>query len=300
MSKIFISGLVNIESSLEIDDFPIEYSPIEFKFFGINSSVSGVGYNVAKAFKTLGNDVDLFSIIGEDNNSEIIKNQLKKDGIDSSNLIVYKENKAAETIVIYNKEGKRKIYCDLKNLQELDPYVDGKIIISNPKIYDLAVITNINFNKSLLNFFKEHNVPVATDVHVLTNVYDDYNQKYMRSADILFLSNEGCKDREAEFLREIYNISHNKIIVIGCGHEGALAYQGEYDKFFYEPAVAPYGVKNTVGSGDALFTSFIHYYIKTKDIQKSLKFAVTFAGIKISASGGAKGFVSEKEVEENI
>ena len=121
----------------------------------------------------------------------------------------------------------------------------------------------------LVNFFKEHNVPVATDVHVLTNVYDDYNQKYMRSADILFLSNEGCKDKEAEFLREIYNIYHNKIIVIGCGHEGALAYQGEYDKFFYEPAVAPYGVKNTVGSGDALFTSFIHYYIKTKEADTS-------------------------------
>ena len=46
MSKIFISGLVNIESSLEIDDFPIEYSGPCFSlvFRGVHA------WNVSKLF----------------------------------------------------------------------------------------------------------------------------------------------------------------------------------------------------------------------------------------------------------
>ena len=117
----------------------------------------------------------------------------------------------------------------------------------------------------------------------------------MEHSDILFLSNEACKGREGDFIKEIYSRYQSKIIVIGCGEEGALAYIGKEDRYFYEEAVAPKGVINTVGAGDALFSSFLHFYLKEKDVSKALRFAVTFAGLKIASSGGAKGFPTEKE-----
>jgi len=49
MSTIFISGLINIETTVQVEGFPIEYSPVRYPFFGVRSTVSGVGYNVAKA-----------------------------------------------------------------------------------------------------------------------------------------------------------------------------------------------------------------------------------------------------------
>ena len=59
MKKVFVSGLVNVESSIKNCEFPMPYSPIEYSFNGINSCVSGVGFNVSLAFKKLGDDVDL-------------------------------------------------------------------------------------------------------------------------------------------------------------------------------------------------------------------------------------------------
>ena len=53
MSKIFISGLVNIEATCRINSFPIEYAPIEYNFHGVNVDVAGVGYNLAKALTAL-------------------------------------------------------------------------------------------------------------------------------------------------------------------------------------------------------------------------------------------------------
>ena len=106
MGKIFVSGLTNIETSLNVNSFPIEYSPIEYPFFGVSSSVSGVGYNISKALKVLKDDVSLFTIVGEDNSGEIALSTLNKDRIDT---IIQKVQKTAESVVLVDKEGKRKI-----------------------------------------------------------------------------------------------------------------------------------------------------------------------------------------------
>ncbi|HRC76137.1 MAG TPA: hypothetical protein PLO33_10700, partial [Kouleothrix sp.] len=66
MTTIFVSGLINIETTVQVDRFPIEYSPVRYPFFGVRSTVAGVGYNVAKALATLGDSVRLASIVGRD------------------------------------------------------------------------------------------------------------------------------------------------------------------------------------------------------------------------------------------
>ena len=296
MSKVFISGLLNIESSVNVDSFPIDYSPIEYPFFGINTSVSGVGYNIAKALKVLGDDISLVSITGDDDLSKVIRERLDEDDISTSLIFKMKEASTPESVVLVDKSGARKIFCDLKNIQSLSLLTSLKKANLAYQDYDVAILSNINFSRDLIPLFKKHHVLIASDVHVLNNIYDEYNKDFLKNSDILFLSNEACLDKEAECIKEIYSVYHNKVIVIGCGKDGALLYEGDKDKYYYQPSTSPYGVKNTVGAGDALFSSFIHYYLESKDIEKSLEFAVTFAGAKVGYSGGSNGFKSEKEI----
>lgn len=293
MKKILVSGLVNIETSVSVDSFPIYYSPVEYPFFGVNSCVSGVGFNVTKALKTLGSEADLLSEVGDDIYLKVIKEEMEKNNIDTSHLIVFEGKNTAESVVFVEKSGERKIYCDLKDIQERPPLTTRNIDF---KPYSLAVLTNINFNRKLLKVAKEKDLVIATDVHVLYNIEDDYNEDFLESANILFLSNEGVYDREADFIKALYDRYHNDIIVIGCGEQGALMYIGKEAKYIYEPAVAPKGVKSTVGAGDALFSAFIHFYNKGCDPKLCLKYAVRFAGMKISESGGSNGFVNEEEL----
>lgn len=293
MNKILVSGLINVETSVNVNSFPIEYSPIEYPFNGVHSCVSGVGYNVSLALKTLGSDVDLISIIGDDNNGRVILDELNRKSIDSKGIVIDKNNQTAQSVVLVNGIGKRKIYCDLKNLQDKNSIPLDNIDI---KDYDIAVITNINFNRELLRIVKNNKILIASDVHVLSSIDDSYNQDFLSFADILFLSNEAIFDKESAFLQEIYQKYHNKIIVCGCGEQGALIYVGEDDKYYFEEAKAPYGVKSTVGAGDALFSAFIHFYHKGEPIELCLKKAVLFAGIKISQQGGSNGFVNEDEI----
>ena len=175
MKKILVSGLVNVETSLKVDSFPINYSPIEYPFFGVDACVSGVGYNVAKAIKTLGGEVDLLSLIGDGLLGEMIKKTLADNHINYT--FPYLLNKTPTSVVLVDKEGRRKIYCDLKDIQEREP------LDTNLDDYSLVALTNINFNRRLLKAAHEKGITIASDVHVLSNIDDEYNKDFMKNAN---------------------------------------------------------------------------------------------------------------------
>jgi ribokinase len=50
-------------------------------------------------------------------------------------------------------------------------------------------------------------------------------------------------------------------------------------------------VRNTIGAGDALFSSFVHVYLQTGDPYVAIQKAVVFASYKIGAVSAADGFL---------
>jgi len=134
---------------------------------------------------------------------------------------------------------------------------------------------------------------------VLSNIWDDYNRDFMECADILFLSDEGIGEDYYGFLMELEQVYGNEILVLGRGCKGAAMYVRAEDRFYDLNAVQVGPVVNTVGAGDALFSSFIHYYAKGFAPIEALKRAQIFASAKIGTSGASRGFVSEQKVEEH-
>ena len=294
--NILVSGLLNIETTVSVDGFPVQYNPVNYRFFGISSNVSGVGFNLAKALSTLGDTVSVVSFLGNDVEADIVLAQLKNDHIQSR--IIRSLKKTPASVILYDSQGKRQIYCDLKNIQEqsVNPCdVEGEL-----ENCDIAVLCNINFNRKLLKAAKNKGITIATDVHVLSDINDDYNRDFMENADILFLSDEGLPCDAADFIRQLYNRYNNKIIVIGMGSKGAMLFDSKTDEISVIPAYSAAKVVNTVGAGDSLFSSFLHFYAKYSDAKEALKRAVIFAGIKIGYNGASLGFCTENEIEKII
>ena len=297
MSRIVVSGLVNVETTLNIGKFPVEYTPIEYKFFGLKSNVAGVAYNVAKALVTLENNVELLSMLGKDGESKVVLEGIKNAGIEDK-FILQKLNETPTSLILFDTEGKRKIYCDLKDIQETDyPMGNAKEAI---EVADLVVACNCNFNRPLLKMAKEMGKTIATDVHVLSDLNDDYNRDFMQYADVVFMSDEiivSDNKNPWDFLKQMYEMYAPKVIVLGRGSKGALMYLGEKDEFIELSAVKTNEIVNTVGAGDALFSAFVHFYAKGMDVTECLKRAQIFASLKIAYNGASLGFASEEEIE---
>ena len=292
MSKILISGLVNTETTVKVRQFPIPYYPIDYPFFGVNTAVSGVAYNIAKAMTTLGDQVTLASMSGEDFPAAYISQELTAAGIDTSRIKPCLTS-TPSSVVLYDEGGRRQIYCDLKDIQEAVYGFAEDICVDA----DLVVACNINFNRPLLHLAKAAGKTIATDVHVLSNIWDDYNREFMECADILFLSDEGIGEYYQDFLWQLAHTYGPQVIVLGRGGKGAAMYLREDDRIRELPAVRVGDVVNTVGAGDALFSSFVHYYAKGLHPMEALQRAQIFASAKIGVSGASRGFVTESDIE---
>ena len=232
MANILVSGLTNTETTVRVRQFPVIYYPIDYPFFGVNTAVSGVAYNISKALKTLGDDVTLLTMTGRDFPAEYIQSQLCTAGI-GTDWVKPRLKETPNSVALYDGEGKRQIYCDLKDIQET-PYDFPEDICRDA---DVVAACNINFSRPLLHQAKALGKTVATDVPVLSDIHDEFNREFMACADILFLSNEGIPGDYRDFLRALGDTYGNRIIVLGRGAKGAAMYLREEGRMFALPAV---------------------------------------------------------------
>jgi ribokinase len=290
LSAILVSGLINVEVTLRVDGFPIEYTPVRYPFFGVQGTVSGVGYNIAKALTTLGDRVRLLSIIGQDLAGRSSCEALAADGI-GQDFVVDTAPHTARSVILYDGEGRRQINVDLKDIQERTyPQAQFERAVEG---CDMAVLCNVNFSRPLLHQIRELGIPIATDVHTIGDLEDDYNQDFMAAADVLFMSDEALPLPPEEWIQAVMERYRPQVAVIGLGAEGALLAVREDDFVGRVPAACTRPIVNTIGAGDALFSAFIHFYHRTRDPYESLCKAVVFASYKIGEAGAADGFLDE-------
>ena len=227
--NVLVSGLVNVETSVKVRKFPIEYYPSDYPFFGVDSHIAGVAYNLAKALTTLGDDVDLLSFRGEDEEGNRIEREMRRDDI--SVHLFHSLKQTPVSVVLYDDDGRRQIYCDLKDIQEKQLQEENyEELLAK---CDVVAACNISFNRPLLRRAKELGKMIATDVHVLSDIRDEYNQDFLRAADILFLSDEGLPCAPEVFLDQLSTAYPFKIGVIGLGSKGAMLYDREKDEIYH-------------------------------------------------------------------
>ena len=290
MSRILVSGLVNIETTVRIRQFPLSYYPVDYPFFGIRSGVAGVAFNIAKALKTLGDEPVLRAFAADDAEGDRIRRELASLDISDGGLS-RGIGQTPASVVLYDGEGRRQIHCDLKDVQERTfPFGSSPL-----QGIDLAAVCNINFNRPLLRMARDQRVPIATDLHVLSTPDDAYNREFLESADILFLSDEGIAGDHGEFIRCLAERFPAQIIVLGEGKDGASLFDRSAGTIVRLRAARTDKVVNTVGAGDALFSAFLHFWLSGARPSEALQLAETFAAAKIAVSGASSGFIGEAE-----
>jgi ribokinase len=293
MTPILVAGLINIETTVRIDAFPIVYAPVHYPFFGVHSSVSGVGYNIAKALTTLGDEVTLLSLIGQDLAGASVAATLRADQIAGEGVLAAVPH-TAQSVVLYEPGGRRQIHVDLKDIQERSyPAEHFQPALAR---CDLAVLCNANFTRAFLGAARAAGMPLACDVHAIASLDDDYNRDYMQAADVLFMSDERLPEVPEAWAEAVMARYGPQVLVIGLGAQGALL-AVKRDGFVGRlPAVSTRPVVNTIGAGDALFSAFVHGYAAGLDPYRALRRAMVFASYKIGATSAADGFLTAGEL----
>jgi acarbose 7IV-phosphotransferase len=289
-----VVGNVNLETTVRIAAFPLAYAPTVFAPSGINSGVSAVGYNLAKALTTLGTGVTFASLIGADTVGQFVTAQMAAAGIDPTYVLPIAEA-TAQSVVLYDATGARTAITDLKNLLACSyPTERFAQAIGNS---DLVVLTNIAYSKPLIPIAKAQGKAIATDLHTIKDPADPYNLPFLEAATILFMSGEALTQPPDSWVDTLFARYPTQIIVIGLGAAGAYLAVRDPAVRVQLPAVTTRPVVQTGGAGDALFAAFLHTYLLTSDPLRSLRAATVFASYKIGAASSGTGFLSFDELE---
>jgi len=184
---------------------------------------------------------------------------------------------------------------DLKNIQEIIYPIEFIEKIMDQ--FDIGILCNINFSRNFLKILKKNGKIIATDVHVIDDINNEYNHDFIKCSDIIFMSNEELHGKEIYFINQLIQKYNHEIIVLTMAENGLLIYTREKADIKHFPSIRTREVVNTIGAGDALFSCFIHYYNKTKDPYHSIELAILFASYKIGENGGSNGFLTEEKLE---
>lgn len=310
--RILVSGLVNLETSLKVEAFPVEYQPSAYPFFGVTTAVSGVGFNHAKALLTLGDSVNLIGVVGPDFPGRVIISALEETrrGLKHGNSglhdpapqsgtfdfsgVVCGLAETAQSVVMYDGSGRRRVNADLKDAQDFvypaasfDALADG---------CSAAMLSNVNFNRPLLSRARALGLTIVTDVQAIHDLDDPYNSDYMSGADFVFMSDEKIGAHPVDWARAVLERHDCSGVVVGMGGMGALLALGD-GTVSHCPAFSTRPVLNTVGAGDSLAACFTHYLVSTGDPFHSLERACLFASWKIGARNASEGLLTEAELE---
>jgi ribokinase len=256
--------------------------------------VSGVGWNVAKALTTLGDDVRFLALIGRDLVGGLVAPELAAASIPAEGVLPLLEE-TPQSVIMFEPDGRRQIHVDLKDIQERTYPADR--LEAALAGCDLAVLCNINFARPFLAVARSRGIPVATDVHAISDLDDPYNRDWMTGSSILFQSDELLPCSPEEWAGRILARPGPETVVIGMGGRGALLARRGTEPLRV-PAVRTRPVVNTIGAGDALFSSFVHQVAGGVEPREALRKAAVFASYKIGTRGAADGFLDARALDE--
>lgn len=295
-------------AKIEIDNFEFE--------------TGGGAINTATNFATLGLKTSTIVKIGDDVQSEKIKNVLKKAEVDLSNVIKTKKYQTGFSIILTSFQGDRTVLAHRGANAQLEIDDINFDAIKHSKWLYLAPL-NGNSTKVLdkvADFAEEHNVNLAINVGT-SSIKQGKENLYavLKTAEVVILnrdeasmltgiqvrpdtkhekySNEVIHPDIISMLREI-NSGKGKITIITDGKNGVYAYDGIK---FYQCGEFPAKVVSTLGAGDAFSSTFVSSFEKTNgDVEKSLKYASVVAASVVEHFGAQSGFLSFEKIEKRL
>ena len=301
MSDITVLGIFVADISFSGNKIPNTGETILGDSYNIGPG--GKGCNQAIAISRLGGKVTFISKLGDDEYGRLAIDKLKKDNIDTSNIIISKKHKT----------GIAGIHVDRNTGKNAITVVRGAPSSLTIKEIDANAI------KQSKIFLTQLEIPIEVTLHSLKTAKENGLINILNPAPACKLSNDFFKlidyftpnETEAEFYTGVKindekdaKISAKKLISMGIkkviitlGEKGLFYSDGKeeiYLKASLDKAV------DTTGAGDAFNGGFSFALLKGKKIKECLEIANKVAGLSTTKLGAGDSMPTFKDISLKV
>lgn len=274
-----INYLSEVNRNAPEADIPI-YNILDIKY------KLGGAANVANNLKSLGENVEIISVVGDDMEGNKIKDLLDMKGINNM-LFIDKERKTTQKNRIFLKNSLNVRY-DIESTHYISSEMESNIfesIASKEKIdaiiisdYDKGIVTE-NLCQKIISYSNKKDIPTFIDPKI---------KNYMKYKDCFLLKpnqNEGEIISGEKNIDKMLNIIKEKIgcknMLLTIGKEGMIL-NNIYNKIKHDTTVS---VVDVTGAGDIVLSVFVYIYLKENDLLNASKVANFIAGKSVGVFG---------------
>ena len=296
MSKFMVAGFVQMETIIKVEALPVPYKQFESIPDLVNSGIGGAGFNEAMALKWLGNEVDFMSMVARNMSRRQIEAYLKTFDVNLKTDYVLPMLDGMPTSVILYCKGKKQTFEDVKDIRHVE--YDYDLLESRIQDKDMILMSNCNFCRPIIGLAKKYQKPLAVNVRSMRAEKIANKEDFLAAADILYIRDDDLESDHYDCIKECREKYDPEIVIMGIGDKGVILYTKEDNSVIEYRPVKTNEIVNTIGAGNALFSSFMHYYVKTKNAKEAIKNALLFASYKIGFVGTSNGFMTEEQIEQ--
>lgn len=260
----------------------------------------GGGTNTAVTFARQGLSVASICVVGDDSTGRDIIDELKAEKVDTSFIVTHRELSSAFSVILVHSSGERSI---LSFKGEGQHFIANEINFDSLKtnlLYIDSIGGNIDFLNKLFNHAKMNNIkmawnPGALDIeHGVDNLIDTLKYCdlfFLNKEEIAKLLNEGSLTID-EMLKSLRNISKKTIFTITDGRNGSYTL---YDDIVIRGEIPDSPIVDATGAGDAFASGFTAEFMRSGNIEKSVKFGTANATSVVAYYGAKKGVLRSGE-----
>ncbi|HNZ26179.1 MAG TPA: carbohydrate kinase family protein [Spirochaetota bacterium] len=293
MGKILVAGQIYLDSSLLVDRFPIPYVPVNYAKFGMNIDLGGSAFFTAKALSSLGDNIDLLSVISNDYLGKVIRERLKYDLIYDKYLVnILKQTPTSLNMI--DKIGNRQTYYDMKDVDDINyPIEYYEMAI---KECSIAILENTKFCAPFLERSKRHKKMIFTNFLTFSEREEEKNALFFENSNVVFILGKLLSGKIEDWIDKVLNKYNVDIIIVDMEEKGAYL-AVKKDNFVERfPFVKVRDIVDNIGSNEALLSCFTHYYNRYLDPCDAIKKAILFASYQRGEYGSTMGFLGEREL----
>lgn len=289
MSKILLAGEICAEKQYLMDSVP-QIKEVSF-VNSVNSLTSSKIINAGRVLAS-SNSISMFGVVGDDNNGKQAISDLEKYEIDTKLVYTTSESPTAEVLVLTNKDGQSAIVLNLNAINFFD---ESKLQnLSDYGYLYMATSMKLNQIYKMIERANKDNVKVFLD---FPNQQKEFDKEKLKTVDFVVPNRQ-----EAELLLDvkITNIDEaleavtklksftDGIAIITLDSDGCVFFDKEPKHYPTETIIAV----DATGSGDIFRGIFLSEYIKTNDVDQSIKKALQLSTESVKYQG------VDKSIEE--
>ena len=301
MSELTILGIFVADISFSGDKIPTIGETILGDSYNIGPG--GKGCNQAIAISRLGGKVNFISKLGNDEYGKLAINELKKDNIDTSNIIISDKHKTGVAgIHVDRNTGKNSITVVRGAPSSLTINEIDTDLITRSKIFLTQLEVPLDVTLHCLKIAKKQGL-----INILNPAPAcELNKDFFEVVDY-FTPNE----TEAEFYTSVKISDENdarksakelikmgiKNVIITLGEKGVFYSNGKDEIYIKARKVKAI---DTTGAGDAFNGGFSLALLKGKKIKDCLELANTVAGLSTTKLGAGDSMPTLNEIDMEI